>query len=245
MDPLVLYDPVKEVEAYLDGQHNGGVFNSGNLGSYSYTYGNPIKYIDPNGKQTNVVFNPVISKGNRNVNKNRFNRSYAVPRIRRDGTKYYHGGIDILANKGSKLRAILGGKVVGVRKSFKPGQYATRSFGNYVIIESNFKGKKVYLKYAHLDKVNVKKGQTVKEGEIFGESGNTGNAGMKANGRPAIPVKDHHVHIEASKSINFNSKTRIDPESTLPTKFDSSGKAIPKSPPPVDSNLKGYSKKEF
>ena len=59
VDPLVLYDPVMEVEAYLDGQHNGGVFNSGNLASYSYTYGNPIKYIDPNGKQTN--FNPFES----------------------------------------------------------------------------------------------------------------------------------------------------------------------------------------
>ena len=52
VDPLVLYDPVMETEAYLDGQHNGGVINSGNLASYSYTYGNPIKYIDPNGKQS-------------------------------------------------------------------------------------------------------------------------------------------------------------------------------------------------
>ena len=55
VDPLVLYDPVKEVEAYLDGQHNGGVFNSGNLASYSYTYGNPVKYVDPNGKQVEFM----------------------------------------------------------------------------------------------------------------------------------------------------------------------------------------------
>ncbi|MCW3161380.1 hypothetical protein [Chryseobacterium oryctis] len=35
-----------------DGQHNGGVYFWGNLNPYIYTYQNPIKYIDPNGKQT-------------------------------------------------------------------------------------------------------------------------------------------------------------------------------------------------
>ncbi|WP_131724447.1 hypothetical protein [Chryseobacterium indologenes] len=38
-------------EFYGEGQHNGGVYNSGNLNPYIYTYQNPIKYIDPNGKQ--------------------------------------------------------------------------------------------------------------------------------------------------------------------------------------------------
>ena len=40
-----------ETEFYGDGQHNGGVFYLGNLNPYIYTYQNPIKYIDPNGKQ--------------------------------------------------------------------------------------------------------------------------------------------------------------------------------------------------
>jgi len=39
-----------ETEFYGDGQHNGGVFYLGNLNPYIYTYQNPIKYIDPNGK---------------------------------------------------------------------------------------------------------------------------------------------------------------------------------------------------
>ncbi|WP_246566614.1 RHS repeat-associated core domain-containing protein [Kaistella soli] len=52
VDPLAVYNPVMETEFYGDGQHNGGVYNSGNLNPYIYTYQNPIVYVDPNGKQT-------------------------------------------------------------------------------------------------------------------------------------------------------------------------------------------------
>jgi len=51
VDPLAIYHPVNETEFYGDGQHNGGVFNSGNLNAYIYCYQNPIIYVDPNGKQ--------------------------------------------------------------------------------------------------------------------------------------------------------------------------------------------------
>ncbi|CAH0250383.1 hypothetical protein SRABI04_03215 [Chryseobacterium sp. Bi04] len=52
VDPLADYNPFMNDQAYIDGEHNGGVYNSGNLNPYIYTYQNPIKYIDPNGKQT-------------------------------------------------------------------------------------------------------------------------------------------------------------------------------------------------
>ncbi|MEN2436668.1 RHS repeat-associated core domain-containing protein [Weeksellaceae bacterium A-14] len=55
VDPLAMYDPKMNSEHYIDGQHNGGVYNSGNLNPYIYTYNNPIIYTDPNGKQVNVV----------------------------------------------------------------------------------------------------------------------------------------------------------------------------------------------
>ncbi|UKB85046.1 RHS repeat-associated core domain-containing protein [Chryseobacterium sp. MEBOG06] len=51
VDPLAVYNPVMESEFYGDGQHNGGVYNSGNLNPYIYCYQNPIVYVDPNGKQ--------------------------------------------------------------------------------------------------------------------------------------------------------------------------------------------------
>jgi len=41
-----------ETEHYIDGQHNGGAFNSFNLNTYGYCYQNPVLYVDPNGKQS-------------------------------------------------------------------------------------------------------------------------------------------------------------------------------------------------
>ena len=46
-------DPI--LDSYLDGKPNDGVFNSGNLGLYSYSYQNPIKYSDPDGRWVNIA----------------------------------------------------------------------------------------------------------------------------------------------------------------------------------------------
>ena len=51
-DPLSGYNPIQETEHYIDGQHNGGIYNPMNMATYSYTYQNPVIYVDPNGKQT-------------------------------------------------------------------------------------------------------------------------------------------------------------------------------------------------
>ncbi|WP_221405111.1 RHS repeat-associated core domain-containing protein [Apibacter adventoris] len=53
-DPLSGYNPVMEVEHYIDGEHNGGVFNSFNHNTYGYCYQNPVLLVDPNGKQAIV-----------------------------------------------------------------------------------------------------------------------------------------------------------------------------------------------
>ncbi|SIS70774.1 SpvB/TcaC N-terminal domain-containing protein [Chryseobacterium gambrini] len=55
VDPLADYNPFYNDEHYIDGQHNGGVYNSGNLNPYIYCYQSPIRYIDPNGKQSDAI----------------------------------------------------------------------------------------------------------------------------------------------------------------------------------------------
>lgn len=52
VDPLADYNPFMNDQAYIDGEHNGGIYNSGNNNPYIYCYQNPILYIDPNGKQS-------------------------------------------------------------------------------------------------------------------------------------------------------------------------------------------------
>ncbi len=55
VDPLAVHNPVMEKEFYGDGQHNGGVYFWGNLNPYTYTYQNPIVFVDPNGKQSKFM----------------------------------------------------------------------------------------------------------------------------------------------------------------------------------------------
>ena len=54
VDPISNYDP-RNNENYLDGEHNLGVYNTFNLAPYGYCYQNPIRLIDPNGKQVDAV----------------------------------------------------------------------------------------------------------------------------------------------------------------------------------------------
>ena len=76
-------------------------------------------------------------------------------RVNDDGTIRIHHGVDILASKGTQLNSMLPGEVVNVRATFKPGEYAKDSYGNYVIVKSVVDGVKVFIKYAHLDNVDV------------------------------------------------------------------------------------------
>ena len=57
VDPIALYDLVKEVEHYIDEEYNQGYFNPRNTSVYGYAYQNPILYVDPNGKQNEWYLN--------------------------------------------------------------------------------------------------------------------------------------------------------------------------------------------
>ncbi|MCB0730620.1 MAG: M23 family metallopeptidase [Ignavibacteriae bacterium] len=86
-------------------------------------------------------------------------RMHPILKIRR-----MHPGIDIVVNTGEKIYAPGNGKVIS---SGNRGGY-----GLTIEIDHGFGYTTLY---AHLSKINVKKGQLVKRGELIGLSGETGS----------------------------------------------------------------------
>jgi murein DD-endopeptidase MepM/ murein hydrolase activator NlpD len=93
-----------------------------------------------------------------------------------NGKKEYHGGLDLVALEDKTVYAIADGKVDAV-------PYEANGFGYYVrqLLPD---GRRIY--YGHLAKgsIQVKKGQSVKQGDKLGTMGSTG----KSTGP--------HTHIE-------------------------------------------------
>ena len=78
-------------------------------------------------------------------------------------TKKFHRGLDIRVGMGTPLKASFTGVVTYA--SAKGG------YGNLIELE---RSDGIRVRYAHLDKISVNKGDTVKEGQIIGATGNTG-----------------------------------------------------------------------
>ena len=75
-----------------------------------------------------------------------------------DGNWYIHKGLDFSTwRSGDAVLSTASGQVVTVTFD--------SSFGNYIIIKHNHG---MYTRYAHLNSVRVKKGQTVEQGEVIG-----------------------------------------------------------------------------
>lgn len=100
----------------------------------------------------------------------------------------FHNGLDIAAKTGTPIYAAEAGKVTKVSSS---GPY-----GNHIQIEHNVDGQKWTTVYAHLHKVDVKTGQSVRQGEPIGQIGNTGNS------------SGPHLHFEIHKGdYNFSASS--------------------------------------
>ena len=76
----------------------------------------------------------------------------------------YHTGLDIAANTGTTISASLDGNVI------EAGTIS--GYGKCIMIQKD----NILMVYAHCSKLNVKKGQEIKQGEKIGEVGMTGNA---------------------------------------------------------------------
>lgn len=100
--------------------------------------------------------------------------------FRRDpfsGRKRMHKGIDFAGKIGEEIKAVAGGVV----------SFAGRNGGYGKSIEIDH-GEGLVTRYAHLNKINVKRDQIVNKGELIGELGNTG--------RSTGP----HLHLEVLKN---------------------------------------------
>ena len=80
-----------------------------------------------------------------------------------------HRGIDLLAKLGSPVYAVRSGRVIKAARH--PG------YGNFVIITHREGYQSLY---AHLEKIEIEGGKRVRQGEMIGHVGKTGNAHRKA-----------------------------------------------------------------
>lgn len=84
----------------------------------------------------------------------------------RDGGKRSHEGVDIFAAKRTPAVAAADGRIVSVREGGIGGK----------TVWLRPDGQNITLYYAHLDEQLVQEGQAVKQGDVVGLVGNTGNA---------------------------------------------------------------------
>ena len=80
------------------------------------------------------------------------------------GKKEFHKGLDIAAPKGAEVYAAADGTVLSAVSEYEQDSF----YGRYILIEHT---DTVKTHYSKLDSVLVKKGQTVKAGELIGKVG--------------------------------------------------------------------------
>lgn len=118
----------------------------------------------------------------------RISSVYGLRRFYNDQPRKPHTGLDIAVPHGTPIQAPEEGKVIGT--------------GNYF-----FNGKTVFLEhgsglitmYCHMDKIDVKQGDTIRQGQIIGKVGTTG--------------RSTGAHLHFGVMLNH---TWIDPELLLP-----------------------------
>ncbi len=101
------------------------------------------------------------------------------------GDRVYHHGIDIAAPSGTEIFATAGGQVVYARYN--------GGYGYTVKIEHGYGFSTIY---AHLSRMNVRKGQTVRRGDVIAFVGNSGRSTgphlhyeVRYNNNPVNPIE--------------------------------------------------------
>jgi murein DD-endopeptidase MepM/ murein hydrolase activator NlpD len=109
-----------------------------------------------------------------------------------------HRGVDYAVKRGTPLKAVGSGTIVGV--------YESKILGWVVELRTYASlGKLRIFAYCHLDKAEVKVGQKVKQGDIIGKSGNSGSATSGA-----------HLHFMCGRQEHLATSSVEDPLKWLP-----------------------------
>jgi murein DD-endopeptidase MepM/ murein hydrolase activator NlpD len=107
-------------------------------------------------------------------------------RLKPDGSWGFHRGIDLAAVRGTAVKAAASGIVIEAHEN--------GGYGNTVVIAHTnlrYQSDKTFkTRYAHLDKILVRKGQKVLTGECIGKVGSTGFVRKKRGGDGS------HLHFE-------------------------------------------------
>lgn len=118
-----------------------------------------------------------------------------------NGFSQNHVAVDVVKNRNQLANIIAhsAGKVVWVQTGYKnaQGSSGNASYGNAVKIKHS---NGYYTLYAHLNRVDVKVGQEVQQGQVIGYMGNSGNA------------YGAHLHFEVrnEKDVRINPTPYID-----------------------------------
>ncbi len=147
------------------------------------------------------------------------------------GANWFHKGVDIKANWGTKVCASEDGVVVC--SVMAEGSVDKSNYGEVIVIdhvpEAGPKDRHIYTLYAHLDNRKVRVGTeekptTVTKGQIIGTTGNSGMRQSYIGKEKGIDKKDQggfHLHFEVIDSprvltwgrYNFHGKRyRVNPE---------------------------------
>lgn len=128
-----------------------------------------------------------------------------------NGFSQNHVAVDVVKNRNQLANIIAhsAGKVIWVQTGHKhnQGSNGNASYGNAVKIKHN---NGYYTLYAHLNRVDVKVGQTVKKGQVIGYMGDTGNA------------YGAHLHFE----VRNEKDVRIDPTPYIDSDLPSSASKV-------------------
>ncbi|MEK7161693.1 MAG: peptidoglycan DD-metalloendopeptidase family protein [Patescibacteria group bacterium] len=108
----------------------------------------------------------------------------------------FHNGIDIAAPAGQPIYAAADGEVLYTDKS-------DASYGNWIAIKHNISTKsgssQIITLYGHFRSFKVSPGQQVKQGDIIGYEGNTGNTTKRLYG----PERGYHIHFGVYDAEGF------------------------------------------